>query len=113
MKSKSKVPHLTVERTSPCGNKKKIYYFSVTTHSYPSPSITFTDYEYLKLIDGKWKVIQNYSAVGHPSNLKEFQLDTKILKLAHKQYLKFIEKYLIIHTKEGSYVTGSSGNSYR
>lgn len=102
-----KTPALEVVRFSPCKTKKKIYQFSVTTHSYPYPSITFTDYSYWIKLDGKWKLKDSFSNIGHPANLTDLVVSDRVWRLAHKEYIKYIKRYLLIHHNKGTYASGS------
>lgn len=102
-----KYPTLEVIRKSPCGTKKKIYYFSVTSHSYPYPSITFTDYAYWTKVGGKWKRKNSFSNIGHPANLTELDIPDIVWRKAHRAYLKYIDRYLLIHHHKGTYASGT------
>jgi hypothetical protein len=94
-------------RYSPCRNKRKTYYFSILPKDFNVPSITFTDYTYSKLIDGKWKILKTFSAIGHPSNLTNLDVPDFVWKMAYAHYIKFIKKNLLIHHHKGTYVSRS------
>lgn len=91
-------------RYSPCQTKRKIYYFSIVPKDFNIPSLTFTDYSYSKKIDGKWKILKTFSAIGHPSNLSELIVTDRVWDLARKQYFKFLKSKLVIHHHKGTYV---------